>query len=84
MNRLRVNRTELLTSNNAFGYQPSSRDIEKARTTLGLVASKLTDEELKDISVEIRFLVESWLDKFETEVFDGKTLREFLLERNRP
>lgn len=62
---------------------PSDRDIEKTKRVLGQVASHLTDEELKTVTSEIRFLVESWLDDFERNVFEGKTLRELLCERTR-
>jgi hypothetical protein len=55
-------------------------DIEEAREILGDTAKQLTDEQLKDICVEIQFLVESWLDEYEESVFDGKTLRELLGE----
>ncbi len=55
-------------------------DIEEAREILGDTAKQLTDEQLKDICVEIQFLVESWLDEYERSVFNGKTLRELLGE----
>lgn len=59
------------------------KDIEKAKKTLGQLVSNFTEEELKTIVTEMRFLVESWLDDFEKSTFNGKTLRQLLYEKNR-
>jgi hypothetical protein len=55
-------------------------DIEEARVILGDTARQLTDEQLKDICVEIQYLVETWLDDYERSIFGDKTLRELLGE----
>jgi len=55
-------------------------DIEEAREILGDTAKQLTDEQLKDICVEIQYLVETWLDDYERSIFGDKTLRELLGE----
>lgn len=55
-----------------------SEKVEKAREILGILATDLSDEELKAIVTEMQFLVDSWLDEFEKEIFDGKTLTELL------
>ncbi len=44
--------------------------------------SQITQEVLHDAVVEIKFLATSWLDDFEKEMFEGKTLDELLNQRN--
>lgn len=39
---------------------------------------QLNRDQLQKVAVEIRFLALSWLDDFEKEVFDGKTVDELL------
>lgn len=52
--------------------------LERARKILGDLATDLSDEELKSTVTEMQFLLDSWLDEFEREIFDGKTLTELL------
>lgn len=62
---------------------PDDKDakaLEQARKILGETAADLSDEELKDIITEMKFLASSWLDDFERKQFDGKTLAEILDE----
>ncbi len=61
----------------------SPNEAEKAKKVLGKLADHFTDDELKDIVSETRFLVETWLDDFEKQAFGGKTLQDLLYERNR-
>ncbi len=44
--------------------------------------SQITQEDLHDAVVEIKFLATSWLDDFEKELFEGKTLDELLNQRH--
>lgn len=55
-------------------------DIEKAKLILGDAVKKMNDDQLKDACVEMRYLVETWLDDYERLIFEGKTLRELLGE----
>ncbi len=55
-------------------------ELEKAKAVLGDIAKKMSDDQIKDICVEIQYLVESWLDDYERSIFNGKTLRELLGE----
>lgn len=55
-------------------------DLAKARSILGNIARKMSDDELKDACVEMQYLIETWLDEYERSIFDGKTLRELLGE----
>ncbi len=61
--------------------QYDEKKIQKAKEILGEVADNFTSEQLRDIVTEIQYLVESWLDDFERDVFAGKTLKELLHER---
>jgi hypothetical protein len=39
---------------------------------------QLSEDDLQDTLVEIRFLALSWLDDFEKQSFEGKTVEELL------
>ena len=57
------------------------KSIKKAKEILGALASNFTNEEMRDLVAQIEYLTESWIDEFEREIFDGKTLNELLHER---
>lgn len=57
------------------------KEIQKAREILGDVAKDYTNEQLKDVIAEVKYLCESWLDDFEREIFNGVTLQELLHEK---
>lgn len=40
------------------------------------------DTHIQDVAVEIKFLAKSWLDDFEKETFEGKTIDELLNNRS--
>lgn len=61
--------------------QYEDKDIQKAKQILGEVVNQFTSEELKVAMTEIQYLVDTWVDDFEREIFEGKTLRELLHER---
>jgi hypothetical protein len=54
------------------------RSILEAREILGNEAKDLTDDDVFGLLNEIQYLVDSWLEEYETTVFDGKTLDELL------
>ncbi len=54
------------------------QDIDEAREILGDTTKNLTDDQLKDQIVMVQFLIESWMDEFEKEVFRRLTLKEVL------
>lgn len=58
--------------------QSSEVTIEKAKKILGKSAEGMTDEELQNQLVLMKSLVESWMDDYESSIFDGKTLYELL------
>jgi len=55
-----------------------NKTITEAREILGESAKDLTDEQVYDLTNEIQYLVDSWLEEYEKEVFDGKTLDELI------
>jgi hypothetical protein len=38
----------------------------------------LSDEQVEVIAGQFQFLIDSWLDEFEKEIFDGLTLKEII------
>ena len=52
--------------------------IIKTRRHLGEVGKKMSDAEIKNLASEFQFLIDSWLDMFEKETFQGKTLKEIM------
>lgn len=70
------------TSDNALELDSFDRSekLYKAREILGELANEYSDDELWKIVTEIQFLTDCWLDEFEREIFDGKTLSELLTE----
>lgn len=57
------------------------KNIQRAREILGDLAAELTPAQLKDAIVETQYLVSTWLDDFEREIFKGKTLQELLHDK---
>jgi hypothetical protein len=45
---------------------------------MGAALLDVADEELEVYLTELRHLINSWLDAFERQVFDGETLKELL------
>lgn len=65
--------------NQLFNEQNSQiRTIQEARDILGESAESLTDEQVYDLVNDIQYLVDTWLEEYEQQVFDGKTLKEVL------
>jgi hypothetical protein len=82
-----------VTSFNTFGQQQDKyeqinqhfqkqnegqKTIQEAREILGDAAENLTDSQINDLVNEIQYLVDTWIDEYEENVFDGKTLKELL------
>jgi hypothetical protein len=57
------------------------KNIQRAKEILGEIACELTQAQLKDTIVETQYLVNTWLDDFEREIFKGKTLKELLHDK---
>ena len=52
------------------------KSVQEARDILGESAQLLSDEQVYDLINEVQFLVDTWLEEFERNVFEGKTLKE--------
>lgn len=65
--------------NQLFNEQDSrEKAILEAREILGESANEMTDDQIFDLVTEMQYLADSWLEEYEKEVFDGKTLIELL------
>lgn len=55
-------------------------NVIKTRRILGEIANTLSDEQIECVVTEFQFLINSWLDEFEKDLFNNKTLKEILHE----
>lgn len=65
---------------NIFSTDQTENKLAKARKILGEVATTLSDSQLQTHLTEFEFLLDCWMDEFERQIFDNKTLREVLRE----
>ena len=61
-------------------YSPDMQDsvLLRTRKNLGEISRSLSDDQVQTIITEFQFLIGSWLDEYEKEVFNGLTLREVI------
>jgi hypothetical protein len=59
------------------GKQEETR-IQKARLIMGDDVKGLSDEDLEVFLTEFQYLIDCWLDEYEKQVFNNKTLRELI------
>lgn len=59
----------------------ADKRIKLAKDVLGSLATQFTEMELNDVTTEVEYLTESWLDEYERNIFDGLTLQELLHEK---
>ncbi len=69
-----------LTLQSIFPTKQDENKLQKARRILGEIATDIPDTELESDIAEFHYLVDSWLDEFEKQIFDNKTLIEVLRE----
>ena len=69
-----------LTLQSIFPTKQEETQLIKARRILGDIATDITDIELESDIAEFQYLIDSWLDEFEKNIFDNKTLIEVLRE----
>lgn len=60
---------------NGYESQIDSQN-QNSKPAVGNKSSQSTD--LQDTVVEMKFLAQSWLDDFEKDIFEGKTLNELM------
>ena len=68
------------TLNQFFPESVEQTQVQKAHQILGESAKDITDEQIESFVSKIDYLMNSWLDSFERQLFDGKTLREIAKE----
>lgn len=66
---------------NIFPEQEYDKKLQKAKEVLGNLSKDLSTQQLRDVVTEIQYLVNTWLDDFEREIFKGQTLKELLHEK---
>ena len=65
--------------NQIFSEQDQEgKAVLEAREILGDSAKDLTDAQVYDLVNGVQFLVDSWLEEYEKDIFDGKTLDELI------
>jgi hypothetical protein len=67
--------------NSIFPQPQEENNITRTRNHLGEVSRNFSDEQMLVIISEFQFLIETWLDEYEKEVFKGMTLKEILNEK---
>lgn len=53
--------------------------VQQARAILGEVGKQLPDEEIEVFLTRLQLMIDSWLDIYEQDCFEGLTLREILI-----
>lgn len=78
---LRSHQTSLETTlKTIFPDQREESKLQKSRRILGDTVADLSDEELGTYLTEFQYLIDSWLDNFEKQIFNEKTLAQLLRE----
>lgn len=68
------------TLNDIFPTQKEENGLQRARRILGDIAINMPDQDLEAYLAEFEYLIDSWLDEFEKNIFDDKTLMQLLKE----
>jgi hypothetical protein len=76
----KTSRSIEVTLNNIFPEKREETRLQKVRRIMGEDVKALSDEELNVYLTEFQFLIDSWMDEYERQVFDGKTLKEVIME----
>lgn len=80
-NRIESYKTGIeITLQSIFPTKQDETKLMKARRILGDIVTNTPDTELESDLAEFEYLVDSWLDEFEKQIFDNKTLIEVLRE----
>ena len=64
-----------------FPQNPEENTVIKMRRMLGEKAKDMSDERIQCLTTEFQFLIDTWLDEFEKDLFNGMTLKEILNEK---
>lgn len=66
------------TLNTIFLDKKEETKLQKARKILADEVAGVPDDELGVYIAEFQFLLDSWLDEYEKQIFDDKTLKQLL------
>lgn len=61
-----------------FPQQSEENKTARTKRLLGEIAHALSNEQIENINSEFQYLIDTWLDAFEKQVFEGKTLSQLL------
>ena len=61
-----------------FPTQQQDERLLQAKSLLGDDLAQTSDQDLLTHLTELQYLIDSWMDDFESEVFGGKTLRQLI------
>ena len=61
-----------------FPSNAEDQKLASARATLELSADAYSDEKLRTLLADFEYIANAWLDAFERQQFNGKTLTELL------
>lgn len=64
--------------NNIFPLASEENKTSRMRKALANTAQSLSNEQIETITTQFQCLIESWMDEFEKNVFNGLTLKEVL------
>ena len=64
--------------NSLFPDQSEENKVARMRKHLGQTAETLSDPQVETIMTEFQFLIDTWMDEYEREVFNGLTLKDVL------
>lgn len=64
--------------NSLFPTQAEEDKVTRTRKHLGETAKTLSNAQVETIIAEFQFLIDTWMDEYEKEVFNGQTLKEIL------
>ena len=53
-------------------------DLEEFKNILKAGGIEIEDDELEETLTKAKYLINQWLDSFERDIFEGKTLQELL------
>lgn len=64
-----------------FPQNIEENTVVKMRRMLGDKAKEMPDDQVQCLATKFQFLIDTWLDEFEKDVFSGMTLKELLNEK---
>lgn len=81
-----VSHSPYKTLDNALSsiFQSNGEETKAQRTRklLGSTATEIPDDQINVINTEFQSFIDIWLDQFEQHIFEGKTLRELIGEKD--